>query len=91
MPAPERDLILRCRIGDTKIHTNQWYRSWGASQLSVFNMDNYEVRDFRSEARWFAFSASEAQMQRKLMESAVQKLIRARQEDELTYGRPEKK
>jgi hypothetical protein len=91
MPAPERDLILRCRIGDTTIHTNQWFHSWGSSQLSVFNMDNYEVRDFRSEARWFVFSASEAQMQRKMMESAVQKLIRARQEDEVTYGRPEKR
>ena len=91
MPASERDLILRCRIGNTIFHTSPWVVGTGASELIVFNMDNDKVGAFSGEAKWVMFVTSRAQLERKGLESAVQKLIRARQEDEFTYGRPEKK
>jgi hypothetical protein len=94
MPAAERDLILRCTLGDTTEHISPTGDLVGAGSaefsLLVSNMDNDLVGNFGGEARWVLWATTDARLERQLMESAVQKLIRAHKE-EFIYARPEKR
>jgi hypothetical protein len=85
MPEAARDSILRCRIHPVGIISGSVVgRTVG--RLLLLNMNDEPVAAVIGEGKWVAFVTSEARIQRGLLESAVQALIRARQDDEVTYG-----
>ena len=86
MPEPERDLILRCSLDHIEIYDPPWVVGKTVSSLLLFNVDNDKVAAVRGEGKWVAFVTTEAEVRRKILESAVQDLIRARRQDEVDYA-----
>ncbi len=89
MPESARDLILRCRIDPIGTYTTGIVGTH-TGRILLFNMNNEPVAAAKGEGKSVAFVTTEAWSQRRMLESAVQALIRARQEDEVTYGARDK-